>query len=169
MTQRTKDLFEALTLLRYAAEHKTNDITKEDIQDSYYKLFDILSSLKYVEDQNEQLEAYKKAQNDKFNEIHNAVMKNFENRGAIEIAKDITDRMVKLNCSNNYVISEMSNGQIGIIDSKSDPNNKIVLRYYEDYYDYLININQDLKCNFQRLKMFENVKKLSNNKEENRE
>ena len=167
MTEKTKELFEALTLLRYAAEHKTNDITKEDVQESHYKLFDILSSLKYVEDQNEQLAAYEKQQKDKTDNIHKAVMKNFDNKGAIEIAKDITDRMIKLNCSNNYVISEMSNGQIGIIDSKSDPNNKQILRYYTDIYDYQINIDDDLKCNFQRTKLFENMRKLSKNKKEN--
>ena len=167
MTKRTKELFEALTLLRYAAEHNTNDIYPEEVQDAYYKIFDILSAIKYVEDQNEQLQAYEKQQQDKYNEIHEAVMLNFNNKGAIEIAKDITDRMVKLNIANNYVISEMSDGKIGIIDSKSDPKNKTVLRYYDDIYDYEINVEDDLKCNFQRQKLFENMRKLSPNKEEN--
>lgn len=160
MTQKTKELFEALTLLRYAAEHKTNDIDKYEIQDSYYILFDLLSKLKYIEDQDEMIIKAKQEQEDRFNNIHKKVMEKFEDLGAVEIAQDITERMNKLNIHKTYVITEMATGEIGIIDSSSDPNNKKILRTYTDKWDYLINIQDDLKVDFKREKLFSNMKTL---------
>ena len=160
MTQKTKELFEALTLLRYAAEHKTDDIDKYEIQDSYYILFDLLSKLKYMEDQDELITKTKQEQEDRFKAIHKKVMEKFEDLGAIEIAEDITKRMNNLNIHKTYVITEMSTGEIGIIDSSSDPNNKKILRTYTDKWDYLINIQDDLKVDFKREKLFSNMKTL---------
>jgi len=159
MTEKTKQLFDSLNLLRYSAEHRLSDITMDEIQDAYYNIFDLISQLKQIEDQQQLAIQAQNEQQKKFDSIHKKVMKNFDNKGAIEIAKDISDRIVRLGINKTYIISEMDNGKIGII-SGTNANDKQVIRTYDDIYDFTINIEDDLKCEFKREKLFSNIKTL---------
>ena len=166
MTQKTKELFEALNLLRYSASHDFKEITENEIQDAYYKIFNLIASLKYIEDQNEAIQLAEQEKQKRFEEIHKKVLKNFDGIGAVEIAQALTDKMNYYGIRNSYVVSEMSNGKIGIIEGTS-AENKQIIRIYDDYSDYYINIEEDIKCGFKREKYFSNIKKLSKNKKEN--
>ena len=134
MTQKTKELFEALNLLRYSASHDFKEITEDEIQDAYYKIFDLISSLKYIEDQNEAIQLAEQEKQKRFEEIHEKVLKNFDGIGAIEIAQALTDKMNYYGIRNSYVVSEMSNGKIGIIKG-TNAENKQIIRIYDDIYD----------------------------------